>query len=114
LALAEKAANKEPQASYCGSLGLLALARGRPAEARRWYERELALAREVGLQELIAEAQAGLARVLEAEGRPAEALPLTEEVLRIQEQLRHGDLAETRDLVARLREATQNPADRTP
>jgi hypothetical protein len=37
--------------------------------------------------------------------RPAEALPLVEEALRIRERLRDKNLDWTRDLVARLREA---------
>ena len=103
LAIDEKRGHKEGQAIRSGNLGELALDRGRPAEAREWFERALPLAQEVGRQSLIAQAQWGLARVLEEEGRPAEALPLAEAALQIHERLRHRDLEETRQLVARLR-----------
>ncbi|GAG26627.1 unnamed protein product, partial [marine sediment metagenome] len=53
---------------------------------------------------LVAHAQWGLARVLEEEGRTAEALPLAEAALQIEERLRSKDLEEARQLVARLRE----------
>ena len=104
LTLAEKQDNKVEQAVYSGSLGELALDRGHSAEARHWYELELALAKEVGRQHLIAEAQAGLARVLEEEGCLSEGLPLAEQALTIREQLRDKDLGWTRQLVTRLRE----------
>lgn len=104
LALAEKVVHKEHQAIYAGNLGLLALDRGRPAETRPYFERALVLAREVGREDLVADALWGLARVLEEEGRPAEALPLAEEALRSRERLRHMDVGEARELVARLRQ----------
>jgi tetratricopeptide (TPR) repeat protein len=84
-------------------LGLLALNRNRPTEARSWYERELALAQEVGRQNLVASAQEGLARVLEEEGRYAEALDLAQAALEIRERLRDQSLEWTRGLVERLR-----------
>jgi tetratricopeptide (TPR) repeat protein len=103
LAIAEKLGNKEYQATWCGNLGLLALDRNRPTEARSWYERELALAQEVGRQDLVADAQYGLARVLEEEGRYAEALPLAQAALEIRERLRDKNLEFSRGLVERLR-----------
>ncbi|MEA5626947.1 tetratricopeptide repeat protein [Nostoc sp. UHCC 0251] len=103
LAIEEKLGNKERQAIYCGNLGLLALNRDRPSEARPWYERELALAQEVGRQDLVADAKAGLAQVLEKEGRYAEALLLAQSALDIQERLRDQGLDWTRQLVERLR-----------
>lgn len=104
LAIDEKRGDKEGQANWSGNLGRLAWDLGRPAEALRWYERELALAQEVGRLTLVAQAQDGLAQVLEGEKRYAEALPLAEEALRIRERLRQRDLDWTRRLVARLRE----------
>jgi tetratricopeptide (TPR) repeat protein len=103
LAIAQKLGKKEYEASYSGSLGLLALDRKDPTAARPWYERELALAQEVGQQDLVASAQSGLARVLEEEGRYAEALPLALAALEIEEHLRDKDLEWTRRLVERLR-----------
>ncbi len=103
LAIAEKLGNKQYQASYCGNLVALALDRNRPTEARPWYERELALGQEVGRQDLVTEAQSGLARVLEEEGRYAEALDLALAALEIRERLRDKELEWTRGLVERLR-----------
>ncbi|MEH1904462.1 MAG: tetratricopeptide repeat protein [Nostoc sp.] len=102
LAIEEKLGNKANQATYCGCLGNLALNRDRPTETRPWYERELALAQEVGRQDLVADAQAGLARVLEKEGRYAGALPLAQSALDIQERLRDQNLDFSRRLVERL------------
>ncbi|MEH2306693.1 tetratricopeptide repeat protein [Nostoc sp.] len=103
LAISEKLGNRGSQANFCGSLGLLALNRDRPTEARPWYERELALAQEIGQQTLIADAQSGLARFLEEEGRYAEALPLALTALEIRERSRDQGLDWTRQLVERLR-----------
>jgi tetratricopeptide (TPR) repeat protein len=104
LSIDEKRGHKEGQATDLGNLGNLALDRGRPDEARRGFERALSLAQKVGRQDLVAHAQWGLARVLEEEDRLAEALPLAQAALQIYERLRHKDLEETRQLVARLRE----------
>ncbi len=104
LALNEQENRKEDQAYVSGNLGLLALDRNRPAEARAWYTRELALAREVDRQDLIASAQYGLARALEDEGQPRDALPLAEDALRIYERLRDQNLEGARRLAARLQE----------
>jgi tetratricopeptide (TPR) repeat protein len=103
LDLARKSDDKEKQAVYSSSLGELALDRERWAEARQWFEQELALAREVGRVEVIAHAQYGLARMCEAEGRADLALPLAQEALAIYERLQHRDLAAARELVERLR-----------
>lgn len=102
LAIDEKIGNKESQASRCGNLGNLALDREEWDAARQWFERELPLAREVGRQDLIAQAQQGLARVLEHAGRYAEALPLAQEALRIREKLRDQRTKWSRELVERL------------
>jgi tetratricopeptide (TPR) repeat protein len=93
------------QPAICGNLGSLNLLLGNLADARRWHQRQLVLAQETNQVGEFASAQAGLARVLEKEDRPVEAQPLAEEALRIHERLGHKDLAETRDLVARLRAA---------
>ncbi|MEH2080361.1 MAG: tetratricopeptide repeat protein [Nostoc sp.] len=103
LAIEEKRAGKTMHIAYLGNLGNLALNRNRPLEARLWYERELALAQEVGRQSLVAGAKAGLARVLEEEGRYTEALLLAQSALEIRERLRHKSLDWTRQLVKRLR-----------
>ncbi|MDJ0799354.1 MAG: tetratricopeptide repeat protein [Calothrix sp. MO_167.B12] len=102
LAIAEKTRNKEFQCVLCGNLGLLALNRERPQEARSWYERELTLAQEMGRHNLVADAQEGLAEVLEAEGSYSEALELAQQALQIRERLRDQNLVFSRKLVKRL------------
>jgi len=102
LAIAEKIGSKSGQAVYCSNLGLLALDRDRPRDARPWCERQLALAQEVGRQDLVADAQAGLAQVLEAEGRYAEALDLAQRAFQIRERLGDQGVGFSRSLVARL------------
>jgi uncharacterized protein HemY len=82
---------------------MLALDREQWAEARQWFEQELALAREVGHVELIGHARYCLARVCEAEGQPDLALLLAQEALKIYERLQYRDLAAARELVERLR-----------
>ncbi len=104
LAIYEKLENKEYSATVYGNLGLLALDRDRPQEARTLYERELTLAQEVGRQNLVADAQLGLARVLEREGRYSEALELAQQALQIYEPLRSSNLGFARNLVARLQQ----------
>jgi len=86
-----------------GNLGELALVGEQWAEAKLWFEQELPLAREIGANEKVAEAQYGLTRVHEAEGHPDLALPLALEALAIYERLRHKDVAEVRALVERLK-----------
>ena len=103
LLIQEKLENKQGQATYYGNWGNLACDRNRSTEARFWYKRELALAQEVGRQDLVAHAQCGLARVLEEEGRYAEALPLALAALGIRERLRDINLDVSRQLVERLR-----------
>jgi tetratricopeptide (TPR) repeat protein len=97
-----------------GNLASVSLARERLAEAREFYEKELLLAREVRRQDLIADAQFGLACVYETDGQVTLALPLAQEALSIQERLRHKDLPETRELVTRLKKAagSHSPAGR--
>jgi tetratricopeptide (TPR) repeat protein len=116
----EKLDDKEGKATCCGNLGELALEREKWAEARKWYEQALPLAREIGRVDLISGAQYGLACVWEAEGRADLALSLAQEALKICERLQHKDLAETRELVERLRGkqppslASQPPAGSEP
>jgi len=107
LELARKIEDKNGQATYGGNLGSLALDRQQWAEARQWFEQGLALAQEVGYVKSIAQAQYGLARVWEAEGRPDLALPLAQEALAIYERLQDRDLTVTRELVRRLIAAAQ-------
>ncbi|TEU13362.1 MAG: tetratricopeptide repeat protein [Anaerolineales bacterium] len=103
LELLRKIDDKGNQADSMGNLGQLALDREQWAEARQWFEQALSLAREVGRVEIIAQAQYGLARVWEAEGRADLALPLAQEALEIYERLQSRGLAEARELVERLR-----------
>jgi tetratricopeptide (TPR) repeat protein len=102
LAIAEKIRFTEHQVTCCGNLGLLYLERNLFTEAYPWYERQFALAQEVGRQELVAQAKSGLAQVLEEEGRYTKALPLAQAALEIRERLRDRDLDFSRQLVERL------------
>jgi tetratricopeptide (TPR) repeat protein len=103
LEIGTKRDDKHGIATRSGNLGALALDREQWAEARKWFEQALPLAKEVGRQEMIAQAQYGLARVHEAEGRADLALPLAQEALKIYERLQHKDVAAARELVERLR-----------
>ncbi len=111
LELVQKSDNKSGEAAYNGSLGALALDRQQWAEARQWLEQTLPLAREVGRVDMIADAQYGLARVWEEEGRPDLALPLAQEALAIRERLQHRNLATTRELVQKLIAAVKKSAN---
>lgn len=102
LAIAEKFRDQELQSAYCGNLGLLAIDRDRPKEARPWFERSLDLAQEVGRQDHLAAAQSGLAEVLEAEKRYGEALALAQQALQIWERLGDQNLGASRSQVERL------------
>jgi len=84
-------------------LGELAIERERWGEAREWFEKILSLARETNYTWSNAQAQYGLARVYEAEGRADLALPLAQEALKIYERLQHRNMAEARELVERLK-----------
>jgi tetratricopeptide (TPR) repeat protein len=95
--------DKGNQAECMGNLGQLALDREQWAKAHQWFEQELALAHEVGRIDLTAQAQCGLARAWEAEGRADLALPLAQEALAVYERLQDKDLAEAPELVERLR-----------
>ena len=101
--MAEQLDNHEQQAICTNNLGLLELDRGRPSQARGWYERGLALANKLDRSDLIAYAQHGLARVLELEWRYHDALALAEQALAVQERLHDRDLEATQQLVDRLR-----------
>jgi len=115
LAIDEKRGYKEGQAIRSGNLGQLALARDRPQAARPWFERALPLAQEVGRQDLIADIQSGLAEVLAAEGCPSDALILAQQSLQLRERLRHRDVEESRQQVARLQQQLASaPADPPP
>jgi tetratricopeptide (TPR) repeat protein len=92
-----------------GKLGSLALSLGQLANARNWFEKELALGRQVGREISIASAHAGLARVLKEEGRIDEALVLAQQALAIQERLRHRDIPQTRELVMNLKQNNAIP-----
>jgi tetratricopeptide (TPR) repeat protein len=101
--LLEKSRRKESIAVLNGRLGWLAIDRGNWTEARELFEEELFLAREIGWQDSIAEAQYGLARVHEAQGQPDLALPLAQEALAIEERLHSADLPEVQEMVERLK-----------
>ena len=102
LELAQENDLEEIRPSLADDLGLLALDREQWSEARKWFEQELPLAKAIGRVDSIAQAQYGLARVHEAEGRADLALPLAQDALKIYERLQHRDLAEARELVERL------------
>jgi tetratricopeptide (TPR) repeat protein len=106
LAIAEQIDDKEHQAVCFGSLGKIATKRSRPAEARPFYQRQLELAQALGRQDLVAKAQAGYARALEAERDYSAALRRAEEALNISERLQDRDLEANRRLVMRLRKKT--------
>jgi tetratricopeptide (TPR) repeat protein len=108
LELVEKIDYKDGQAVCHGCLGDVARERERWKAALKSYKKELALAREVGRIEVIANAQCDLARVHEAEGRVGLALPLGQEALKVFEQLRHKRLTEARELVERLLKAEES------
>jgi len=103
LTLDERSQNKEGMATRYGCLGLVARQREQWAEAREWHDKELSLGREIGRQDLIADALYGLALVQEHEGSTDLALPLAEEALAIHERLRASELQSARQLVERLR-----------
>jgi tetratricopeptide (TPR) repeat protein len=103
LFLAEKSDDMNMQTVLTVRLGRVALARESLAEAHGWFERALRLAREIARQDAIAAALHGLARAHEAEEHPDLALPLGQESLAIRQRLQHPDLAETIELVERLK-----------
>ncbi|MGD0339517.1 MAG: tetratricopeptide repeat protein [Bacteroidota bacterium] len=94
--------DKEGQATYMCNLGNLAFDRKQWAEVHKWCEQALALAKEVGRQDLVAINQNRLACVYEAEGRADLALPLAQEALKIYERLQHKELTTARELVNKL------------
>ena len=108
LVLAKKQNLKQTQANSAWSLGKLALNRERWIEAREWFEKALSLAHENGRQDLIADNLSGLAHVHEAEGHPEIALTMAQEALTIYGRLRHKEVAETRELVERLKKVGSN------
>jgi tetratricopeptide (TPR) repeat protein len=105
LALDERSQHKEGLATRYGCLSSVARLREQWAEAREWNVKELSLAREIGRQDLIADALYGLAGIYEQEGNPDLAPPLAEEALVISERLRNSNLAGVKVLVERLRSA---------
>jgi tetratricopeptide (TPR) repeat protein len=104
LDLASQLNDKRLQATMTGNLGAVALDRNRLQAAHHWYERQLALALELGRYDVKASAQTGRALVLAREGRHADALPLAEEALSIRQRLRERTLDETQQLVQHLRQ----------
>ena len=98
----KKSGYKEGIMSLYRNLGELALARERWAEARGWHEKALQLAREIGRQDMIADAQVGRAQSYEAEGHPDLALPLVREALAIEEKSRPETLSMTQEFLERL------------
>jgi tetratricopeptide (TPR) repeat protein len=102
--------DQEKQSFYSGKIGKLMMERKRSAEARQWFIQERDLAEGIGQVDLIAQAKYGIALTWEAEGFPKQALPLAQEALAIYERLQHRDLAQTRELVARLTAAVQKGA----
>ena len=102
LALDESNNSKEGLAVRSGNLGLIALRKKQWEDARKWYEKELHLALELMRLDVISDAQYGLARVYEEEGRPDLALPLAHEALVLAERLRHPSTDSLKALLQRL------------
>ena len=105
LEIGTKRDDKHGIACFSGNLGALALDSEQWAEAHKWFEQAMPLAKEVARQDLIADVQYGLARVHEAEGHVDLALPLAQEALKIFERLQHRNLAAAREFVERLQKA---------
>ena len=104
LIIAQKAGDKAGQAMYIGNLSNVALSCSELGTARSLYEKELALAKEVGRKDLIADAQYGLARILEKEERPDEALIYARDALTMRSPTRERQLKRTQKLVDRLQQ----------
>jgi len=103
LQLVNESMSKEIICSLYSHIGSLAVSRKRWAEAREWFEKELPLAREIGRQDFIADAQSGLAIVHEAEGQVDLAWPLAQQALAIFLKLRSVELPKMIEMVERLK-----------
>jgi tetratricopeptide (TPR) repeat protein len=102
LRLARKHNLKEPQAYISGSLGKLAISKNKLYEAKKWFEEEKALGKDVGRISLVAMANYQLACVYESEKKYDVALELAKEALPIFAQLNHGVLKSVQKLIERL------------
>lgn len=109
LALSEKRGFKEPQTYISANLGRLAVNNKFWEKARLWFEKGLLLAREIGRQDLIANAQYNLAMVHEAEGEFSLALPLAQEALVVELKLRSRNLSTAIEFVERLKKKVGAP-----
>jgi tetratricopeptide (TPR) repeat protein len=99
-----RANNREERyAAYLNNLGRLYLDTAQWNRAREMFEQSLRLAQGNGLITSAADAQYGLARLHEAQGRADLALPQAQEALKIYERLQPKYLAEARELVERLK-----------
>lgn len=106
-----KTVHKMEHAICNGNLGELALDCKKWAEAGKCFENALHAARELTFVGLMAKAQAGLARVYEAEGRLDLALSLAHEALAIYERLQDRHVTDAQELVQRLTVAVQKKVE---
>lgn len=84
------------------ALGFLEVERLNLIKARQWLNESLLQGSQLGIPELIAHAQYGLARVEEKEGHRDLALRLAKAALSIYERLRHKGVIEVGEFVGRL------------
>jgi uncharacterized protein HemY len=82
----------------CG-LGELEAEREEWHKARWWFEKALKLARELGMVNMIAATQYGLARTWNALGRIDHALPLAQESLVIFERLQYMNVTDVKAFI---------------
>jgi tetratricopeptide (TPR) repeat protein len=103
--------DKEVEAVDCGNLGDLSLERNDFAEARKWFEQELLLAREVQYSAMVAHAQFGAARIWAAEGRTDLAIQLGQEALNAYERLHLSDSSIVREFLQHIERASDRQGD---
>ena len=89
------------------ALGFLEVERNNLIKARQWFNESLLQGRQLGIPELIAHAQHGLARVEDKEGHRNLALPLAQAALSIYERLQHKGVIEVGKFVGRLTQTQQ-------
>jgi tetratricopeptide (TPR) repeat protein len=103
LKIHEKRGETVYQPAIFGNLGDLSLKCGDLIEARKNYDYQLNLAKKINRQDLVTNAQVGLACVLEQQGAYREALNLGEEAQKTSLRLRQRNLKKVNQLIARLR-----------
>ncbi|MEW5938892.1 MAG: tetratricopeptide repeat protein, partial [Chloroflexota bacterium] len=100
--LARANSSEERNVSYLNNLGRLYLATGQWKKAQESFEQSLKLAQSNGLLSSASDAQYGLARVFEKDGRKDLALPLAQGALKIYARVHHRALVELRGFVESL------------